>query len=221
MNDKRDGKVEQVVDTLRAEITGLVLVPGQVLSRPALQERFGLSSTPLRDALIRLEGEGLVEIRPQSRTTVSLIDLEAAHRAHILRRALDMEVAQLVLSADAGPTLDAMAAVLERQAQLLGPDDRDAFDALDTEFHLLQYLCVGMEELWRMTQARSGHINRIRRMNLAARDNTSRILEDHRAIHAALVAGDPAGVAQAVRHHLTRSANTVGPLREVNPSFFR
>ncbi len=61
--------------TLRQEIIALTLAPGAVLSRAELQDRFGLSSTPVRDALMRLQEEGLVDVFPQHATVVSAIDL--------------------------------------------------------------------------------------------------------------------------------------------------
>ena len=65
----------QVYEQLRDMILSLMLKPGTVLSRADLQRQFGLSSTPIRDALMRLEEAGLVEVFPQSGTLVSLIDV--------------------------------------------------------------------------------------------------------------------------------------------------
>ena len=55
----------QVFERLRKLITSLALPPGSPLSRNSLAEQFGVSSTPIRDALMRLEEEGLVEVFPQ------------------------------------------------------------------------------------------------------------------------------------------------------------
>ena len=82
----------QVFDQLRDMILSLILAPGAVLSRVALARQFGVSQTPVRDALMRLSAEGLVEIFPQHATVVSLIDLTAARQAHFLRRSMELEV---------------------------------------------------------------------------------------------------------------------------------
>ena len=86
----------QVYERLREMITSLGLPPGSTLSRVALADQFGLSSTPIRDALMRLDEEGLVEVFPQYATVVSRIDLKQAEQAHFLRQALTDSGWQLV-----------------------------------------------------------------------------------------------------------------------------
>src|SRR3954464_15447671 len=82
----------QVFERLRGMIIELELPPGSPLSRAPLAEQFGVSSTPIRDALMRLEEEGLVEVFPQYATVVSRIDVHRAQQAHFLRQALELEI---------------------------------------------------------------------------------------------------------------------------------
>src|SRR5204862_5238583 len=82
----------------------LELPPGSPLSRAALAGQFGVSSTPIRDALMRLEEEGLVEVYPQHATVVSRIDVERAQQAHFLRQSLELEIVRL-LALDRGDQL--------------------------------------------------------------------------------------------------------------------
>ena len=86
------GGAAHVFETLRQEIIALTLAPGTVLSRAELQDRFGLSSTPVRDALMRLQEEGLVDVFPQHATVVSPIDLEKARQGQFLRRSVELEI---------------------------------------------------------------------------------------------------------------------------------
>src|SRR5580765_686443 len=82
----------QVFERLRGMIISLELPPGSPLSRAALAGQFGVSSTPIRDALMRLEEEGLVEVFPQYATVVSRIDIGLAQQAHFLRQSLELEI---------------------------------------------------------------------------------------------------------------------------------
>src|ERR1700716_1775851 len=82
----------QVFERLRGLIISLALPPGSPLSRAGLAEQFGVSSTPIRDALMRLEEEGLVDVFPQYATVVSRIDIGLAQQAHFLRQALELEI---------------------------------------------------------------------------------------------------------------------------------
>src|SRR5436189_6048761 len=82
----------QVFERLRGMIIELELPPGSPLSRAALADQFGVSSTPIRDALMRLEEEGLVEVFPQYATVVRRIDVRLAQQAHFLRQAVELEI---------------------------------------------------------------------------------------------------------------------------------
>ena len=65
-----------VYQALRDEILQLKVKPGSALDEMGLSERFGLSRSPVREALIRLSGEGLVEILPNRSTIVAPIDVQ-------------------------------------------------------------------------------------------------------------------------------------------------
>ena len=70
---KRGSGVKMVYDILRDEILDLVLPPGSAVDEVQLAERFGMSRTPIREALVRLAGEGLVETLPNRSSMVSNI----------------------------------------------------------------------------------------------------------------------------------------------------
>ena len=82
----------QVFESLREAILTLELVPGAMLVRSELAGQFGVSQTPIREALLRLEEEGLVDVFPQHATLVSRIDVAAAREAHFLRRSIELEI---------------------------------------------------------------------------------------------------------------------------------
>jgi DNA-binding GntR family transcriptional regulator len=71
---KRGSGVKMVYDLLRDEILDLVLPPGSPIDEVQLAERFGMSRTPIREALVRLSGEGLIETLPNRSTMVANID---------------------------------------------------------------------------------------------------------------------------------------------------
>ena len=76
---KRGSGVKLVYDQLRDEILDLVLLPGSPIDEVQLAERFGMSRTPIREALVRLAGEGLVETLPNRSTMVANIDFLNLH----------------------------------------------------------------------------------------------------------------------------------------------
>jgi GntR family transcriptional regulator, rspAB operon transcriptional repressor len=96
--DRSRRAAPQVFEKLREFIVSLELPPGAILSRAELAERFKLSQTPIRDALIRLGEEGLVDIFQQHATLVSRISVASARQAHFLRRAIELEVVRKLAS---------------------------------------------------------------------------------------------------------------------------
>ena len=76
---KRGSGVRVVYESLRDEILDLTLPPGSPIDEVQLAERFNMSRTPIREALVRLAGEGLVETLPNRSTMVSNIDFLNLH----------------------------------------------------------------------------------------------------------------------------------------------
>src|SRR3974390_3259530 len=94
----RAPQAPQVFETLHASIIEIKLAPGTALSRTELQRQFHVSSTPIRDALMRLEEIGLVDVFPQSGTLVSLIDVPQARQAQFLRLSVELEAVRKLAS---------------------------------------------------------------------------------------------------------------------------
>lgn len=76
---KRGSGVKMVYEVLRDEILDLVLPPGSPIDEVQLAERFKMSRTPIREALVRLAGEGLIDTLPNRSTMVSNIDFLNMH----------------------------------------------------------------------------------------------------------------------------------------------
>jgi DNA-binding GntR family transcriptional regulator len=104
-------------------IMALALAPGSVLNRLALQQEFGLSSTPIRDALLRLQEDGLVEIFPQHATVVSPIDLTLAHQAHFLRRSLELEIVRSLALAPEPRLIARLQGLIAQQQALMDAEE--------------------------------------------------------------------------------------------------
>jgi DNA-binding GntR family transcriptional regulator len=211
----------QVFERLMEMIISLSLTPGTVLNRLALQQEFGLSSTPIRDALLRLQEEGLVDIFPQHATVVSPIDLTLAHQAHFLRRSLELEIVRtLALSSD--PRLVArLQGFLVQQQILLEAADFEAFSIADQAFHQHLYEVAKMNEMWTLVRSRSGHIDRLRRLHLPTPGKVQEILRQHRLIVQAIADGQPEEAQKHLRHHLSGTLANLDKLRAKYPGFVR
>jgi DNA-binding GntR family transcriptional regulator len=211
----------QVFDHLRDAIINLELVPGTVLSRQELQLQFGLSSTPIRDALMRLAEESLVEIFPQHATRVSPIDLTLTRQAHFLRRAIETEAVQTLAQQQSPALIGRLRAVLRLQTALAEAGDLSRFNDADQAFHREMYDAAGAPDLWKLVRRQSGHIDRLRRLYLPIAGRPMQIVSDHTAIVDAIESGDPEHARAALRRHLSRSLADSDTIRAKYPDWFR
>lgn len=212
----------QVFDYLRERIIALELPPGALISRTELQDLFGFSSTPVRDALLKLQEESLVEIFPQHATVVSPIDLKLARQAHFLRRSIEQEaVRTIALMDERAEVVRRLETVIDVQAALLARGDLPGFENADREFHRIFFETVGVPELWKMSRRYSGHIDRIRRLHLPMPGKAPQVIADHRTIVAGIAAGDVSAAQGALREHLSKSLAFTPDLRARWPDYFR
>ena len=215
------GGAAQVFQALRDDITALRLAPGAPLSRPGLQERFGLSSTPIRDALLRLQEEGLVEVFPQHATRVAPIDIVSARQGQFLRRAIEADLVRGLAGQPDAAVVERLRRLIRQQTALARLGEDEALVEADHAFHRLFYDAAGMPQLWTLVRRQGGHIERLRRLNLPVRERRREMLRDHEAILDAIAAGRPAEAEQALRVHLSRSLDFVDELRAAYPGYFR
>lgn len=215
------GGAGAVFDMLREEIISLALPPGTMVSRQELQGRFGFSSTPIRDALMRLQEERLVDVYPQHATVVSAIDLDLARQGQFLRRSVELELVR-TLSLSAQPSAIArMRSLVRQQAAFSDLGEYEAFVRVDQDFHRTLYEAAQVTALWELVRRQSGHIDRLRRLHLPKAGKMREILVAHTAIVDAIEAGDATEAQAALRDHLSRSLDFVPSLRESHPTYFR
>jgi DNA-binding GntR family transcriptional regulator len=204
---------EQVFEHLRAQIVGLTLRPGTVLARPALCDYFQLSQSPIREALLRLEEERLVDIYPQHQTRVRAIDLAAARQAHFFRLSVELEIAW-VLARDPRPALGRqLTDLVARQRGCLEAGDFERFARIDMAFHKRMYDASELPDLWAMMRSCSGNLDRLRRLHLPLNGKALSILRQHDRIARCIAEGDAAGAQRAVRQHLSGTLQALDELR--------
>jgi DNA-binding GntR family transcriptional regulator len=206
----------QVFERLRKLITSLALPPGSPLSRTTLAEQFGVSSTPIRDALMRLEEEGLVEVFPQYATVVSRIDVGLAQQAHFLRQALELEIVKALATQHADTLTGELNGTIALQQKFAKAGDFEKFMAADNDFHAQLYAATGNQELWDLVRSRSGHIDRLRRLHLPSPGKAQDIVRHHKLIVTAIGSNQPDDAQRHLRKHLS---GTLGYLAEIRARF--
>lgn len=210
-----------VVSDLRTRILSLALQPGAVLSRSALMQQYRISTTPLRDAFLRLKEEGLVEIRAQARTRVTLIDLHHATQIHFLRSSVEQTIVEALAPSRDAALIGQLQHILDLQRDCLNTQDLAGFQQLDLAFHQQLFAASGHDTIYRIIRRESGHIDRIRALHLPMHGKGVQILDDHAAITDALSRKDALAARDAMRRHLSQSFVIGDTLKGQYPHFFR
>jgi len=218
--DRKRLAAQQIYEDLRDRILALDLKPGTGLSRPALCEFYRVSQTPIRDAILKLEQEGLVEIYPQSKTLVARIDVADAKETQFLRTAIELEVARTLALAPDKAGIAPAKQLLDQQRAALSRGDFTAFIQADRAFHASLARAAGHAGLWDLIRTRSGHLDRLRQLHLPSPGKGQAIMSDHQAILAAIDRGDEEGARKAVRKHLSGTLQAIDQIVAKHPEYF-
>ncbi|MBA5775678.1 GntR family transcriptional regulator [Stappia sp. F7233] len=210
----------RVYAKLRELITSLDLPPDTVLSRAKIAKEHDVSQSPVREAIQELEKEGLIVSYPQSKTLVTKIDVEHARETQFLRLGVELEVAKSIARKGNPDALLPSQRILRMQK--LAGEDRDIpeFNALDRLFHLSLFQAAGVPSLWHLIAGRSGHIDRLRHLNLPDPGKMADVLSAHERILAAISEGNLADVEEQVRAHLSGTLASVGAIMKSHPEYF-
>lgn len=211
--DRTRQAAPQVFEHLRDQIISMVLPPNTVLSRPELALQYGISQTPVRDALMRLAEEGLVDVFPQHATRVSRIDVALAWQAHFLRRSVELEIVRTLAKQPDAALVERLRATVARQQRMLELDDLAEFTANDQNFHRQLYDAAAVPDLFALVRRQSGHLDRLRRLHLPIPGKAHAVLRDHTAIVDAIAAADVPGAEGALRDHLSGTLANVEEIR--------
>jgi DNA-binding GntR family transcriptional regulator len=211
-----ESPVRSIYAILRREIVTMRLRPGERLSENELAARFGTSRAPVREALIRLVEDELIDVRPQRGSFVSRISLKAMERARFVREALEVAIIRRV--AEQGVP-DAIRAELEGAIarQLEARNDPEKFTELDDFFHRGFARAASLDSVWDVIEREKAQFDRVRYLSLPASTPVDVLVKQHRAILSAAVEKRPAAAEKAVRTHMGEVLRIVGGLAAAYP----
>lgn len=212
--------LQHVYECIRQDIISLTLPPGAAIDKNEIASEFGISPTPVREALLRLSDEGVVDIFPQSRTVVSLIDIQHAREFHFLRLSVEVEIVRVLTESITADEIAELNAWIQRQITELKAGSQAGFHEADSLFHKTMFRLANVEGLPRMIDAHRGHYDRIRGVFLSDKKRREVVVREHRAIVAALKAGDAVAAEAAVRGHLGKSLAVIDDIRTLHPGYF-
>ncbi len=201
----------QVADTLRDAILGGEYAAGRPLREAELCARFGVSRIPLREALHRLHGEGLVELRPNRGAIVA--ELSEAEIAEIAEacRLLETHILRLAVPALTPDALARAEACLEELDRI---DDPREWSRTNWRFHTTLYAAARRPLLLDLLGSLRGRAERAMLILVAEKPRRAALNREHRAILASVRAGRVAQSSALLDAHLEGGRNEVLRLLE-------
>jgi len=190
-----------VYQTLRNSIIKLVLRPAQRISENEVSEALGISRTPVREAFIRLAEDGLINITPQKRSIVSLIDMEQAREARFIRLAVEKAVLREACGTLSPADLAALASNMRAQEDCCALQSFDRMLIVDNDFHRLIFRGCRKERSWLYLKKLDYNYDRLRVMVMPV--SIGRILSEHRKIMDLITRGVADEVEETLDMHLT------------------
>jgi DNA-binding GntR family transcriptional regulator len=210
----------QIRALLRREIIAGHLLPRTALSEQELANRFGVSRTPVREAMIKLAEENLVAIYPQYGTFVAPINLAEVFNSQFVREALECAAVERAIERiDAGQSR-ALLGVIDRQRRCNRANDEDGFFAADEAMHALIMEIAGHAQAWRHVENAKSQMDRVRHLTNRLPRKPSIVIAEHAAIVDRVVQRDRDGALEAMRVHLRGLFRSVDVLMKQNPDYF-
>lgn len=205
---------------LRNDILSMRRRPGEPIAEARIAEAYGVSRTPVHEAVLRLADEGLIDVFPQSGTYVSLIPVAALPEAGVIRKALEEATVRMAAARATASHVARLRAALEGQRELCAADDRDGFHEADESFHALLADIAGFPGFWALVRQVKVQVDRCRRLTLPVPGQMAKVIAEHEAIVDAIAAHDREASVLALGAHLDGLGLTIDDLRAVAPLCF-
>ena len=209
---------EMVGETLKQEILDLRLKPGQTISENDVCDRFGVSRTPVREALRLLQEQGFVETVPYRGTYVTLLSLDNIKQMIYMRVAVETMVLRDFIAVQSPMVMEDIRHQIAKQQALIQEKDfePEQFYRMDAKMHSIWFTAVRRQKLWEMLQAQQLHYTRFRMLDFITETDFTRIIGEHKELFGLIEARDERGVEASLKEHLYYSMKRMRKSIEVD-----
>ncbi|MBL4811873.1 MAG: GntR family transcriptional regulator [Rhodobacteraceae bacterium] len=203
---------------LRERIIRNDLRAGSQISESEIGRQYDVSRQPVREAFIKLAGEGLIAIRPQRTTIIRKIEYQAVLDARFIREAIEADIVRLLaLSPD--PVLIAdLRKQLHNQTRI-AQNEPENFIQSDEFFHKSLADGAGKIKVWGYIEGLKSQLNRVRHLSNGIFP-VAEMIAQHQLVVDHIEKNDPDAAIAAMRFHLRRILEDLPNIREANPDLF-
>lgn len=200
---------ELVFDSLREAIIRGSLRPGERLMEIQLAEQMGVSRTPVREAIRKLELEGLVVMVPRKGAYVAGLSIKDIADVFEIRKALEGLAAELAADRISDEEIEHLERILHRLSDAGDGKRFDEFIAIDTEFHAVLFQAGRNDRLTQIINNLREQIHRFRITSLSMPGRMSAAVDEHRKIVDAISQHDVDEAKRLAMDHIENAENTI------------
>lgn len=207
---------------LKENIMRLNLKPGESISEVELSEALNVSRTPVREAIVKLSEEKLVDVFPQKGSFISKINLNLVEEAVFLREICEKKILEIACN---DPTSDALINDLEKNIEYqkivinFNRDLHEFFD-LDNYFHTLIFDYYNKKNVWKVIQRLATHYDRLRLIDALEKINLENTVKQHLEIVELIREKKTRKVNSLVNKHLFNFKEVINKFMEKYPEYF-
>ncbi len=207
---------ESVYFSLEEEILSGKLAAGEALTELALSKRLGVSRTPIRAALHRLEKEGLIQIAPNKGAVVRGVSEEDLVDIYKIRMRLEGLASREAAAKISEEDIRSLRDFVELSEFYISKGDAEHLKELDSEFHNIIYKASGNRLLSKTLSELHRSIRGYRKLSLTVPSRLERSLAEHKSILAAIERGDADEADRLTSEHIEASLNNLLSLKKQN-----
>ena len=200
---------EVVCETLRDAVRRGILQPGERLMEIQLAEDLGVSRTPVREAIRKLEMEGYVIMMPRRGTYVADLSIRDINEVFEIRTSLESLASGLAAESINEDELEKLQRLLVEIGAYIKSGDMESIVRTDTEFHDLLYQASRNTRLVGIISNLREQLTRFRTTSMSFPGRLKATLEEHRKIVEAIAQGDEKAARKAAEHHMEKSEQTL------------
>ena len=219
---KTESSVQSAVyNALRNNIMSLQLKPGTIMSTQEVAQKLEVSRTPVREAFIRLQRDGLVDIYPQKETIVSRIDFHKVDQERFVRESLECANLDLVVEKCTRKDIGVWSECMARCLTAYGVGrDYNSLLKLDNEFHHYMFKITGQKLAWDTIEHTSNHYARIRLITVWDKEIMMETILQHQKILSAIQEKNADFAKNSIKTHLHQLENQLQRLMQEYPDYF-
>lgn len=213
--NRKPSLVDDAYAALKTAIRENTFAPGYQGSEQEIATRLGMSRTPVHEAVIRLQEEGLVRVLPRRGVMVAAISTADMREIYEVIIALESAAAELLAERPEGERLPIAAELESVNAEMeasLAADDLTAWAQADGRFHQLLIERCGNRRLARMVHTVMDQSHRARMLTIRLRPKPTGSVAEHRAVVEAIRQGNAARARELAKEHRARARDQVLPL---------